>query len=198
MNSSKRWLRLSSLLAVCLLAVVPVSAQDILGAITGTVKDSSGAAVADATVKARSLATNQEVTQHTDGNGSYSALNLPIGMYEVSISKTGFRTETHTQVQVSGNRTSTVDVDLQVATASSTVNVVDSTPLMNQTDTTNGYVVDALTMENTPLGTGSFTQLAIMAPGVHADFLASSGSNGGLGNQAIYSNGQRATSNSFS
>src|SRR5271163_2992874 len=37
-----------------------------------------------------------------------------------------------------------------------------------------------------------------MAPGVHADFLSSSGSNGGLGNQAIYSNGQRATSNSFS
>jgi hypothetical protein len=35
-------------------------AQETLGAITGTVKDNSGAVVADATVKARSLATNQE------------------------------------------------------------------------------------------------------------------------------------------
>jgi hypothetical protein len=184
--------------SILLLGHTPSRAQDILGAITGTVKDSTGAVVPDATVKARSTATNQEITKHTDGNGSYSALNLPIGMYEVTISKTGFQTETHTQVQVSGNRTSTVDASLKVATASASVDVIASTPLMNQTDTTNGYVVDALTMENTPLGTGSFTQLAIMAPGVHADFLSSSGSNGGLGNQAIYSNGQRASSNSFS
>ncbi len=99
---------------------------------------------------------------------------------------------------VSGNRTSTVDGSLQIATASTTVNVIETTPLMNQTDTTNGYVVDQLTIENTPLGTGSFTQLAIMAPGVHADFLGGSGANAGLGNQAIFANGQRDTSNSFS
>ena len=58
-------------------------------------------------------------------------------------------------------------------------------------------MVDQLTLENTPLGTGSFTQLAILAPGVHADFLSGSGANAGLGNQAIYSNGQRASSDSF-
>ena len=69
---------------------------------------------------------------------------------------------------------------------------------MNQTDTTNGYVVDQLTIQNTPLGTGSFTQLAMLSPGVHADFLSGAGSNGGLGNQNIYANGQRSTSNSFS
>src|SRR5208337_1983794 len=71
-------------------------------------------------------------------------------------------------------------------------------PLMNQVDTTNGYVVDSQTIEETPLGTGSFTQLAILSPGVHADFLGGSGSNSGLGNQAIFANGNRDTSNSFS
>src|SRR5208337_1311834 len=71
-------------------------------------------------------------------------------------------------------------------------------PLMNQVDTTNGYVVDSQTIEETPLGTGSFTQLAILSPGVHADFLGGSGSNAGLGNQAIFANGNRDTSNSFS
>jgi len=153
--------------------------------------------VADATVRVRSLDTNQEINQHTDGNGSYSAQNLPIGMYAVTFTKNGFQTETHTQVLVSGNRTSTVDSTLQVGAVTSTVQVT-ATPLMNQTDTTNGYVVDLLTIQQTPLGTGSFTQLAIMAPGVHADFLGSSGSNAGLGNQAIFANGQRDTSNSFS
>ena len=52
--------------------------------------------------------------------------------------------------------------------------------------------------KHTPLGTGSFTQLAILSPGVHADFLGGAGSNAGLGNQAIFANGQRDTSNSFS
>ncbi len=75
---------------------------------------------------------------------------------------------------------------------------VIGTPLMNQVDTTTGYVVEQATIEQTPLGTGSFTQLAIMSPGVHADFLAGAGTNAGLGNQAIFANGQRDTSNSFS
>ena len=73
----------------------------------------------------------------------------------------------------------------------STAVEVTSVPLMNQVDTTVGYVVDQLTLEQTPLGTGSFTQLAILSPGVHADFLSGAGANAGLGNQAIFANGQR-------
>ena len=195
-NRRTAWLAATTL-SIFLFMGAPSRAQETLGAITGTVKDASGAVVADAAVKARNLATNLEVTQHTDSNGSYSAQNLPIGVYEVSVSKAGFSTETHTRILVSGNRTTTVDSILQVGAVSSTVEVT-STPLMNQVDTTNGYVVDQLTMRETPLGTGSFTQLAMLSPGVHADFLGGAGSNTGLGNQAIFANGQRDTSNSFS
>src|SRR5579863_6299629 len=191
------WLA-AGILAVVLLIPAPAGVQETVGALTGTVRDNSGAVVSDATVKARNIGTNLEITQHSDGNGSWSAENLPIGMYEVTFSKTGFQTETHTQVLVSGNRTATVDSNLQVATVNTQVNVIESTPMMNQVDTTNGYVVDQLTIQETPLGTGSFTQLAIMAPGVHADFLGGAGTNAGLGNQAIFANGQRDTSNSFS
>jgi hypothetical protein len=98
---------------------------------------------------------------------------------------------------VNANRITTVDGDLKVGTVATTVEVT-ATPLMNQVDTTNGYVVDQLTIQETPLGTGSFTQLAILTPGVHADMLGGAGSNAGLGNQAIFANGNRDTSNSFS
>ncbi|MBV9156478.1 MAG: carboxypeptidase regulatory-like domain-containing protein, partial [Acidobacteriaceae bacterium] len=173
------------------------NAQQILGAITGTIKDATGASVPDATVKARNTGTNLQVTVQTESNGSYSVPNLPIGTYELSFSKQGFETETHTDVPVQGDRTTTVNGDLRVGSMTTTVEV-NATPLMNQVDTTNGYVVDQLTIQQTPLGTGSFTQLAILTPGVHADFLAGAGSNAGLGNQAIFANGQRDTSNSFS
>ncbi len=186
------------LLLISVLAFsLPSSAQETLGAITGTVIDPSGAAVPDATVKALNAATNLEVVAQTKSNGSYLVPELPAGTYKLTITKDGFKTETHTEVLVNGNRTTTVDATLAVGAVSSIVEV-NAVPLMNQVDTTNGYVVDSQTIEETPLGTGSFTQLAILSPGVHADFLGGSGSNSGLGNQAIFANGNRDTSNSFS
>jgi hypothetical protein len=176
---------------------LPAAAQTVLGSITGTVKDSTGAAVPGAAVTADNIGTNLKVTAHSDGNGSYLIPNLPAGTYKVTFKKEGFDLETHTEVPVNGDRTTTVDSSLKVGQVSTAVEVT-AVPLMNQVDTTNGYVVDTLTIEDTPLGTGSFTQLAILAPGVNADFLGGGGSNAGLGNQAIYADGQRATSNSFS
>jgi hypothetical protein len=176
---------------------MPCQAQQVVGTITGTVFDSSGAVVGDALVKARNVGTNFVVTAKSSSSGSYSISNLPAGTYEVKITKAGFETETHTQVLVTSDRTTTVDGALKVGSVSTTVEVT-ATPLMNQTDPTNGYVVDQLTIQDTPLGTGSFTQLAILSPGVHADFLEGSGANAGLGNQAIFANGNRDTSNSFS
>src|ERR1035441_9222512 len=72
----------------------PMPAQDVLGGITGTVKDSTGAAVPDATVRARNVGTNLEVVQHTQTNGSYSVQNVPAGAYQVTLTKEGFETET--------------------------------------------------------------------------------------------------------
>ncbi|HMD87059.1 MAG TPA: TonB-dependent receptor [Terriglobia bacterium] len=176
---------------------VPSWAQQTVGAITGTVLDSSGAAVQDAVVRARNVATNFEVTTHSKSNGSYSISNLPVGTYELKFTKEGFETETHTEVLVTSDRTTTIDGALKVGAVSTTVEVT-AVALRNQTDATNGYVVDQITIQDTPLGTGSFTQLAILAPGVHADFLSGAGANAGLGNQAIFANGNRDTSNSFS
>ncbi len=199
MNSTVRCIRQLVCFAFMagLIGRMPLPAQDVLGSITGTVKDATGAAVPDATVRAHNTATNLEVTQHTQTNGSYSVSNIPAGTYALTFTKDGFETEQHTQVVVNANRTTTVDGSLKVGTVATTVEVT-ATPLMNQVDTTNGYIVDQLTIQDTPLGTGSFTQLAILSPGVHADMLGGSGSNAGLGNQAIFANGNRDTSNSFS
>src|ERR1700744_486918 len=75
-------------------------AQETVGAITGTVKDATGAAVPGATVKATNIATNLEVVEHSDPNGSYLVPNMPAGTYKLSFSKEGFETETHTEVIV--------------------------------------------------------------------------------------------------
>ena len=182
---------------VFILAALPVFAQQSSGTLTGTVKDSSGAVVAGVQVKAQNVNTGLHLNASTNSVGSFSLFDLPIGTYSVTFGKEGFKTQSNSQVIIQPGRTTTLDAQLQPGAVSTTITVT-ATPLMNKTDSTNGYVVDQLIIQSTPLGTGSFTQLAILSPGVHADFLGGSGANAGLGNQAIFANGNRDTSNSFS
>ena len=171
-------------------------AQQTLGSINGTVTDASGAVVQGATIKAHAAATNLEVTAQTRSDGSFSIADLPIGTYTVTFSKDGFQTAVYPQISVQGSRTTTVNTKLRPGAVSTTV-TVEATPMLNETDTTNGYSLGPQQIEAVPLGTGSFTQLAILAPGINADFLSGSGSNEGMGNQGIVANGQRDTSNLF-
>ena len=176
---------------------VPAHAQQTLGSINGTVKDSSGAIMQDVKVTIRNTGTNLKVTKASNNDGSFSFVDLPIGVYEVSLSKDGFKTAVYSQTLVQAGHTTTVSATLQTGEVTATVTVTGSS-LLNQTDTTNGYTLGSELIENVPLGTGSFTQLAILSPGVSADFLSGAGVNAGLGNQDIFANGQRDTSNSFS
>jgi hypothetical protein len=175
----------------------PAFAQQTLGSINGNVADATGAVIPGAQIKARAIATNLEVEATSKPDGSFSIADLPIGAYEVKFIKDGFETNFYPQILVQGNRTTTVNAKLKPGATSSSV-TVNATPLLNETDTTTGYVLGESIIQNTPLGTGSLTQLALLSPGVNADLLGGSGSGSGLGNRAIFANGQRDSSNSFS
>jgi Carboxypeptidase regulatory-like domain/TonB dependent receptor len=194
----RTWIRFSVSVFFVLALLVPVAAhaQATLGSIDGTVTDSTGAVVQKAAVKIRNTATNLIVTTQSRDDGSFSAADLPIGNYEVTFTKDGFKTAVFTAILIQGNHTTTVTVALEAGSVSTSV-TVESTPLLNQTDTSNGYTLGRDVIQSTPLGTGSFTQLAILAPGTSADFLSGSGTNEGLGNQGIVANGQRDNSNSI-
>ena len=186
-----------SFLAVYLLLLsCALHAQQTLGAIKGTVTDASGAVIQKASVKIRNVATNLEVTAETKDDGSFNAADFPIGTYEVTFTRDGFKKAVYPTILVQGSRTTTVNAQLQPGEVTATV-TVNATPMLNEVDTTNGYTLGTEQIESVPLGTGSFTQLAILAPGVSADFLSGAGSNEGLGNQGIVANGQRDTSNLF-
>jgi len=186
---------LISLGLLCLLGN-PAQAQQTLGSINGTVTDVSGGVLGKVNVKVHSAATNLEQSAVTKDDGSFLMVGLPIGKYSVIFSRDGFKVEIHSEILVQGGVTTTVNGSLQPGEVTTQV-TVSSTPLLNQTDTTNGYTLNQDLIESTPLGTGSFTQLALLSPGVNADFLTGSGSNAGLGNQNIFANGQRDTSNSI-
>ena len=59
------------------------SAQNVYGTIAGTVTDSSGAAIADATVTLTNLDTNEKHNIQTDSSGNYTFVNILPGKYKV-------------------------------------------------------------------------------------------------------------------
>jgi len=179
-----------------LLCSTPGFTQQTLGSLNGTVVDPSGAAVAGATVTVTNTAIGVTENTKTQATGFFQIFNLPIGTYVVKVSLTGFDTTEIKGIQVQEARATTVNASLKVGQVSESVEVT-STPLLNATDTTNGYTLDSAQIDMTPLATGSFTQAATLSPGVNAELLSNLDSNSGLGNQPIWANGQRDTSNTF-
>ncbi len=171
-------------------------AQQTLGGITGTVSDISGSVLPDTSVTIVGDQTKLTRTQKTNGNGAYDFVNLPIGTYTVTVTHDGFQTEKLPSIPVQADRTATLNVSLKVGQVGTTIEV-EAAPAMNAVDTTNGYVLEQEQIQEVPLPTGSFTGLAILSPGVNAELPNGTGVNAGLGNQPIWANGQRDTSNTF-
>jgi hypothetical protein len=194
------WRRIAAIVLVSLAALltctIPTWAQQTLGSINGTVLDPSGASVPDATVTVTNSQIDLTRTVKSQTNGFFQIFNLPIGAYVVKTTREGFETTDVQGIAVQEARATTINVTLKLGRVSESVEVT-ANPLLNATDTTNGYTLDAGQIALTPLATGSFTQLATLSPGVNAELLSGIGTNAGLGNQPIWANGQRSTSNTF-
>jgi len=191
-------LLLISFVACCLslIFVLNAQAQQTLGGITGTVEDGSGGVLANTTVVIENNQTKLSRTQTSSANGSYDFVNLAIGTYTLTFTHDGFETQKIPSIVVQADRTAAVNASMKVGQIGTTV-TVEASPIMNAVDTTNGYILEKDQIENIPLPTGSFTGIAILSPGVNAELSSGTGANSGLGNQPIWANGQRDTSNTF-
>ncbi|MGA8272124.1 MAG: TonB-dependent receptor [Candidatus Sulfotelmatobacter sp.] len=193
--------RLAALLAAAFLCMpflfAPhARAQQTLGGITGTVTDKTGGVLPETVVTIVGDQTKLTRSLKTNANGSYDFVNLPIGTYTITFTHDGFETQRVPSITVQADRTATVNTILPVGQVGTVVEV-QADPMMNAVDTTNGYILDKNQIDAVPLPTGSFTGLAILSPGVNAELPNGTGANAGLGNQPIWANGQRDTSNTF-
>jgi hypothetical protein len=173
-----------------------LASAQTLGGITGSVADKTGGVLPDTLVTIVGDQTQLTRTLRTNANGSYDFVSLPIGTYTLTFTHDGFQTQKIPSITVQADRTATINVALPIGKVGTIVEV-QAEPMMNAVDTTNGYVLEQNQIESIPLPTGSFTSLAILSPGVNAELPAGTGANAGLGNQPIWANGQRDTSNTF-
>src|SRR5262245_12979276 len=100
------------------------------GTVTGEVKDTSGAIVADAKVTVRNTATNgvREVTTNEEGLYTIPALNP--GMYDVRAEKSGFKAASRLGIELQVQQSARVDFTLEVGQVSEVVEVTGAPPLL--------------------------------------------------------------------
>src|SRR5882724_10558333 len=135
MNQIKRGLKLTLVtLAMCaLFASTIVSAQTPLGSIAGTVKDKTGAVVANATITATNVGTNQSITQKSSSSGSFAFTLVPVGVYMVKVEAGGMKTTDFRDVKVDTAREYSLNAVLELGKQTETVEVTAGTELINTT-----------------------------------------------------------------
>ncbi|SRR6266536_138616 len=133
-NSSHAQLTsLLGLLLLALLCTVSAYGQVLYGSLTGTVEDSSGAAVSGAKVVALNVSTGVTHSATSDASGIYRFTTLLPGAYKITISAPNFASQVTENVRVSVNTVARVDGRLKVAQANENVTVTTEAPLL-QTD----------------------------------------------------------------
>lgn len=178
------------------------------GTIVGTVKDSSGAVVRNAIVKAANLNTGVQQQVSTNEVGFYSFPALPVGRYDISIKKAGFKLYRRTGISIDANGSEVVDVVLEVGEPSEAITVNQTAIRAETSDSQLGELISGTKMVAVPLNGRSFTDLLSLQAGVAPATSLTSNTqqdvgvsalspSGNLNPGTISINGQREFSNAF-
>ena len=200
------------LLLVFVLLICAQMFAGVTASISGTVKDSSGAAIAGAVVTATNTGTGIAQTQNTNGQGYYSFQSLPLGKYTIDIQQKGFKAYRQTEITLDVNDARTVDANLQIGQTSEKVEVAADALHVETVSSQMGEVIEGKEMTDVPLVSRSYTDLLALQPGVVSGASGLSGGyagsfisagfavplvSGDLASGALSVNGMRESANAF-
>lgn len=154
--------------ALCFaLSGLALAQEESSATITGQVTDSTGAAIANASVVVTNTATNQQRTAQSNDEGLFTVFPLTPGSYTVSVEQAGFkRTLINTTLNARDRRP--IDVVLEIGEATAVVEVTDEPPLL-QDSATGQTLVSGNQVTELPLNNRNFIRLLETIPGVSSD-----------------------------
>src|SRR5215472_11564483 len=156
-------------LCVCMLIGSGVTlAQGVgtSGSVTGTVTDSSGAVITNATVTATDAQRGIKRTSSTDTAGRYEITGLPPAAYNISAEHDGFQTEIRKNVVLNVGGTLSLDFSLQVSQVSSTIEVTTEAPLVETERGSQANTVTGRYIQDLPINRRDYLTFTLLAPGV--------------------------------
>jgi hypothetical protein len=180
LNTLRGYLANAFYIAIALLVIAtPFAITPVLhaqtageGTISGTVTDSTGAAVPGAKVIATNVATNISYERASLSSGLFTIAPVPPGTYTLSIQANGFRSLKQDNLVVNALGVMTFNPVLTIGEATETVVVTAAPPVLDTSNATVGLVIENSTYANLPLQMNNSqrdaTAFASLAPGAQA------------------------------
>ncbi len=156
-------------LAVAVMLSSPTSfaqSQAINGTVRGRVSDVVDASIEGASVTIHNLATGLTKTMQTGSDGYYVFPNLPLGSYDVVVTKGGFATVKAANVLLEAGNEAVIDARMPLASVSTTIEVSGGAPVLEPTRVNVGRTIDTKEIENLPLPSRNPYNFIIFQPGV--------------------------------
>ena len=145
---------------------VPPSTAQVSAILSGLITDPSGATVSAASVTAKNVDTGLARTVPTDQSGHYRFFALPVGPYEVRVSKEGFAEGIRSGIRLVVGQDATVDLGLRVGQVSEQVKVIEDAPVVNLTTQDISGLVGQRQVKDLPLNGRSYDLLLTLNPGI--------------------------------
>src|SRR5450759_4609356 len=169
-----KWLLLPVVL-IALLVSPSVFAQEMTAGGQWTVKDPSGASVANATVEVSGASLIGSRKVKTDDSGTYRVTQLPSGVYTLTVTVPGFRTFKQTGIDLAVCRLPNIDIKLEVGAVAETVEVSSDASVVDVTQSKVQVTVSRTDLDALPQGR-SFQSVIPFAAGARNEPLQGAGS----------------------
>ena len=186
--------------AFFLLDIPSRAAAQTSSTLTGHISDSSGAAIARASVIVKNVATGATRETVTDSAGRYDVLALPVGAYEMTVSKPGFASDVRTGIDLVVGEVGTANLTLRVGGVQQIVRVTADASALSPTTSDISGLVGEREVRDLPLNGRSFDELLTLNPGI-VNFTAEKSGGVGVSNSTVGNNfavsGNRPQQNLF-
>ena len=187
-------------LALIMALITPAALAQTGPSLSGTVTDSTGAAVSGANVVITDRDTSVARTTTTDGVGRYHAVDLPLGRFEIRATKQGFAEEVRRGITLVVGQEAIVDLTLQLSSVSQHIEINADAPLVSTTTADISGLVGEQQIKDLPLNGRSYDELMELNPGV-LNFTSQKTGGTGISNSSTANNfavaGNRPEQNLF-
>ena len=149
-----------------LLLLAPTSRAQVSAAISGRVTDPTGATVSGADVTARNMETGEKRSTVTDDAGRYWIPAIPVGMYEVHVTKPNFQEQVQAGIHLAVGQEANLDFAMRLGQVSEQIKVESDAPIVNVTPADISGLVGEQQVKDLPLNGRSYDELMTLDPGV--------------------------------
>jgi hypothetical protein len=160
----------SAIVLLALSLALPAAAQTSLATITGTVTDQQGAGMPAVRITVTAVTTNLKYSRETNADGTYVIPQLPIGLYSLEATSTGFKTYQQTGINLEVGQRLRVDIQMDVGNVAESVSVTAEIPRVQTEDSMLGTTVERKRIEELPLNGRHVFNLVKIVAGVQPRF----------------------------